>query len=78
MTNFVDTSGLASAIQVIDSTGMCIHALDYSGTGAAPSATVFDPYGAPIQVETLAERLASIRRKSHSDLGEAWARLAKM
>lgn len=78
MIDFYNTSGLAHPIQVIDLTGVCISEVDYSGTGAAMPSIIFDPSGGQIVVETIRDRLASIRKKSHSELGEAWARLAQM
>ena len=73
-----DTSGLAHAIQMIDITGVCISEVNYSGTADALPVIFFGPSGDLIGVQTISDKLAAIRHKSHSELGEAWARLAQM
>ena len=80
MESFDATGGIAHAVQVIDSTGIYIIDTGLSETGAAFSNALYevDQYGEQIPVETLKDRLASIRRKSHAELGEAWSKLAQM
>jgi hypothetical protein len=76
----ITSSGFASPIQVIDVTGHIVSEGAVVGTGASTSSSLFmlDVYGEQIPVETLQDKLAAIREKSHAELGEAWRRLAQM
>jgi hypothetical protein len=80
MTNVETTSGFAHSVQVIDSTGICIAETEFLRTGAVLSNALYvlDTYGNEIPIETIRDKLASIRNKSHSELGEAWSKLAQM
>ncbi len=76
-----NTNGFASSIQVFGSTGEAlVTGAGVSGTGASVSYYLYtiDEHGDQIPVETLSDKLAAIREKSHSKLGEAWSRLAQM
>lgn len=74
------SSGLARSIQVIDVTGYVIAEGTTARTGASVSSNVFtlNAYGEQVPVETLQDKLAAVREKSHSELGDAWSRLAQM
>jgi hypothetical protein len=80
MIEYYTSSGLASPIQLIDFTGQCIAAGEIAETGVTAPSSLFtlDVYGNQIAIETIGDKLASIRRKSHSELGDAWSRLARM
>ena len=80
MANYYTTSGLARSTQLVDVTGQSIAESNLFGTGASMSSSLFtlDVYGNQIPIETIRDRLASIREKSHSELGEAWSKLAQM
>jgi hypothetical protein len=80
MTIVDTTSGFARSVQIIDTTGFYITVTDFSITDAIlPNISyVVDQYGIQIPIETIGSKLASIREKSHSKLGEAWSKLAQM
>lgn len=74
------TSGLAKSIQIIDCTGLSLN----QGIGQSTDASlagvlrIIDISGQEIAVDAIRNRLNFIREKSHSQLGEAWSRLAQM
>ncbi len=76
----IRSGGLSTPIQVVDVTGHVVAEGATIGTGAAVSASLFtlDVYGDRVPVETVQNRLAAIRDKSHLQLEEAWSRLAQM
>lgn len=76
-----NTNGFASSIQILDSTGQSlVTRASVFGTSANVSYSLHtvDEYGDQIPIETISDKLAAIRRKSHAELGEAWSRLAQM
>jgi len=80
MAEHITSSGLATSIQIIDVTGQVVAEGAVVGTSAYIPSSLFtvDVYGDQIPIETLQDKLAAIREKSHSELGEAWKRLAQM
>jgi len=76
----ITSGGLARSIQIIDVTGHVVAEGATIGTSASISSSLFtlDVYGNQIPLETLQDKLRAIREKSHSELGEAWRRLAQM
>jgi len=81
MAMYDNTNGLASAMQLLGSTGGYVSSvyvrLDTSANIPYSMYTV-DVFGNQVPVEMISDKLAAIREKSHSQLGEAWSRLAHM
>lgn len=80
MGNYYASSGLARAAQAIDSTCQYIVGNEVYGTSASQpfNSYVLDEYGSQIPIETTKGKLGAIRRRSQSELGEAWSKLAQM
>jgi len=80
MSRYDTTVGLSTSLQVIDSTGQAYAYNTLSLTAEAPPMMLcaIGNYGTFVPVPSLADRLESIRTKSHAELGQAWSRLAQM
>ncbi len=74
----IKTGGIASATQIVDSTGVYTRDTGYVDSSATSGMLLLDYCGNEIAIESIEDKLREIRKKSHSELGEAWSRLAKM
>lgn len=81
MAIYDNTNGFVSAMQLLDFTGEYISGA-YAGLDTSAnipySMYTVDAFGDQIPIEMKSDKLAAIREKSHSQLGEAWSRLASM
>lgn len=80
MTNFCASGGLARVDQSIDMTGYCMAGYQDYGTSSSSSLNLAFPQviGYRVPVDPVQSKLDAIRRKSQSEFGEAWSKLAQM